>query len=112
MAHERRASLLHHGQSLESELKLLGYSEKGLKRFYTLLRLIIQWLSTKTVSRDFLPTNKQMAVPFFLSTSTAPVDQSTRFFFRLNTSLRLAPLHEDTVNWLFLHLPVFFTPLR
>ena len=43
-------------------LKLLGYSEEGLKHSYTLLRLIIQRLSTRTVLRDFLPTNKHVAV--------------------------------------------------
>ena len=35
--------LLH--QSLQSELKLLGYSEEGLKYSYTLLRLIKQYVA-------------------------------------------------------------------
>ena len=38
-----------------------------------------------------------MAVPF-LSTSTASLDQSMRFLFRLNTSSRLVLLHEEVVS--------------
>ena len=93
--------ILHLHQSSETELKLFGYSEEGLKHFCSLLRLIIQWLLTRTILCDFLqPTNKWQYLRqyFFLSTSTASLGQSTRLLFRLNSSLRLVLLHEDLVS--------------